>query len=340
MEAKSKICPDHPKNKILFACFDEQCPSNALACVICVKKQHKTCSDQSLMSISELSDVKINKLDIENAKTRLSGLYKEKVEDFMKSFNELEKYYFAFLDIKSLDENSTETEIQSIRNMSKVVVNDGKVSLEVLDSIKPENLSQLLTKFATKLDRNFNKFSKELKKIRLRSLSSVAISDFTFHDSIKSKLHADGVEFYTDNINMDYYSVFFTTPETKGSYSIEIKNINQNERWLDMGIMKSSVFQTHKDSKKTGWYVADTWVFGGTSVQSVQGTGVKESYSDENGIANGKIYTIDFDAESESVRITSKDGLVDYKGKIPKDDTFHFYFVLYYSNMRVVVRKN
>lgn len=340
MEAKPKICPDHPKNKILFVCFDEQCPSNALACVICVKKQHKSCSDQSLIAVSELSDIKINKLDIQNAKTRLSEVYKEKVEDFMKSFNELEKYYFAFLDIKSLDEKSTETEIQSVRNMSKVTVNDGKVSLESLDSIKPENLNQLLTKFSTKLERNFNKFSKDLKKIRLRSLTTAAITDFTFHDNIKSKLHSDGVEFYTENINMDYYSVFFTSPETKGSFSIEIKSIGQNERWLDMGIMKSSVFQARKQSKLTGWYVADTWVFGGTSVQSVEGIGAKESYSDANGIDNGKIYTIDFDADSESVRITSKDGLVDYKGKIPKDDTFHFYFVLYYSNMRVIVRKN
>lgn len=334
------MCSDHPKSKLLFVCFDERCPANALSCVICIKKKHKNCSDQSLIAISELADVKINKSDIHQAKERLSSAYRGKVDDFMKKFNELEKFYFGFLDIQSFDQNSTEKEIQSVRNMSNMVVKDGVVSFEVLDSIKPENIENLLVTFSTKLDQSFKKFSKELKRIRLRTINSVSLSQFTYHDTIKAKASSDSIEFYTGNINLDYFSVFITAPESKGSYSIEIKSINPNERWLDMGIMKDSVFQQHKDSKRTGWYVAGTWVYGGTSVQSVEGRGVVESYSDGDGIGNGKIYTIDFDAENESVAITSKDDHVQYKGKIPKDETFHFYFVLYYSNMSVIVRKN
>lgn len=341
MENPAEICKEHPGNPLSYVCFYEHCSKTALACVFCIKRTHAGCADKSIVYRRDLPRIHIQMAENQAVKESLLKIYKEKSSGFVTELGEIQKFFFSFLDLKNLNEHSTESEIQSVRRIANVVKEDDRLRFAITDKLNPKNIEAIEAKFSKELDAQFRRFSQALREIKISSGAGALTPEaFLCHDSIKCAAVGDGLEFTTGQVNQGYYSAFFALPETHGRYTLRVDALDLSQRWLDMGVIEETAFGQYKNSRLTGWYVAGTWVYGGTSHNQLQGKGIVTDYADANGIDIGQTYTIEFDAASTDFRVTDTRDLVDMKGTLPSDKRYHFYFVLYYPNMKIFVKKD
>lgn len=339
MEPKeSNECKQHKGKKLEYACLDSNCKSNALACISCIKAFHGKCNDNLTVERSELHKIKFDPSKNKDEAKRYKDFLAKKREELEKKFKSLETTYFAGLDVGAVSEKSSNEVLDSVRRLLRVSGTIESPKYEFISS-SSANISGTCQAFSQDLDKILNEAAQSLSSISIGGSSKRAtLADFCQHNLITGVETSEGVEFSVKDIQANYYTVFSKESAKSGKYKISIKQLFPTGRWLDMGVLTDAVFKQRKGTGITGWLMQDTWAFGCTSVHQLQGTGLVESpdWSDPTALEVGMEFTVEWDSDLGEVVVTEKGGKVNMKGQIPKGNLYAFYFVLYYSNMKVV----
>lgn len=345
-EKETSICITHRERELRYACLDPECNESPEACIICLKKQHKNCKSKFIISNQNI----LKNFEFSTFETNMIQHSKNSIKDITDLM--LAKLIFKIRDILNIKlkkiKYSENIDLNNIPN--EHLVEAVKNNFNFTISPKPHLTSKLLG-FESTLDKNFEayevelltflaEFCQKLSGITFGLQKNLLLSDFLFSKRIFSEDNCGKLQFTKDLGLNSYNGVIYKNPLDENTFKITIKNIDQNDRFLDIGILNQTFFDSIKSSQDfiVSFYGAGTFSFCGYSYSNVNGKTATTDSSSPNGHDFNKEYFLNFSKSLKSLRIYDSEMKTDLKNdnSLP-DMNYYFYVVLYHKSSCCIV---
>lgn len=328
IEEREGKCSEHPQMDLSFVCLDSGCTGKALVCVICLKNEHHLCPDETVICRKDLGKVTKNFGELEEVKIQLLKTFKEFAEKVSKETEEFGLSMEKAFEIGVLSAETPEEDLSSLRQFLRFSRSeDRSVSLQMMNGGQ-----KIDEKFAEDVETTLKEFlqvSREAFQLNL----SFRVNSFLFHKQILiNRTSNGGLSFkIREDSDSSYYTAISKHGQRKGSMKMKVDWVPDYGRYIEFGIMKAET--ALEDVPKNNFITSQTdqraWTYSGCYISQVEGQGVSSDEDDPAGLAVGKEYLLEFDAEKGTVSFNGDNENVRLNGQIPDAD-YVFYIVFYY----------
>ena len=334
-----EFCGKHVDKKVKYVCLDPKCKSpEVLACVFCIKNEHKTCADEFIVDRKNLSSkVQIDLSDFDGSKlvNSLNQIMDKQLLSFNKQLLMQKSAFVQGLNLEGHSANLTPESLKHSKKNLKITFNKETQKIEIRSRLdtNSDKFEESIESFNVVLEKLFAKFITDFGKLKFSIKSgNLNAADFVGHANIVISEEGSALKFSRapGDSSFNYFCTLCTIPMDQPClYKLTIDTIYESDRYLDWGIVDKGKY----DSITSGGFI-NTFGSGAISFCGYSHTGglsgptLTSSSTDSSGYKPGDYTYLEY-VPGSSIKFynESLSNNLSYTGLSPSSEYYMFVVV-------------
>ena len=337
----SKVfCEIHPKKSIQFVCLDSECSKAAHSCLLCIKNFHKNCKDEFIIHLEELNNkVNIAKPEIHNEKIvqRINEILERKFHEFKETLNHKRK---VFIEALKVDQDSQKLMVpgvlENVKNNFDIEYDEStdKININSKFDAEPEEIENSIKNVEKHLEKEILAFIKYFETFKLSIPKKLNADDWVKSPDILIENDSGGLIFKRapEDSTCSYFCALYTIPiEVPSKFKITIQSIEENDRFLDFGIVTKSGYDTIIDNNFIKPFGSSGISYCGYACTGgLSGAYLTSDCYDEKGFRPGVQCTMEY-IPNEVIKFYNEDKTIDMSMSMEDStETYYLFLVIFH----------
>lgn len=253
-------CPVHPDRQYRYICLSPNCAIEPKSCIICIKDQHQSCEYEKIVEIHDF----LNRVVIQNRQYSGTLAVRDYIKDYIdvaqiETLSKLKrKRNFLARLLESYQEPPlkylTEDQIQAVYDnyIWKYDNDNDEIKFYNAAALNQKVIRSSIQLYKKEFQRQLNKFMSAVNKINM-NFKLLEPNHFYYEsEHLSIEQTTNGVHIYNISTSTDIlFAAIYKFPLKKNLFKVTITGLNMADKFLNIGIISESYFNTIKNKKQT-----------------------------------------------------------------------------------------
>lgn len=325
-----EVCQTHSK-PCEFVCLDQSCSSEVLNCFVCIKEQHKQCSDQMVLEI----DSEIGRVSVEPPSERAKAELKQIGEYMKKKVASLEgemgKYKEGFskgmIEEKDL-KDPLAVNWGALKRNARITLDEKTKQIHLSSKLSedPAEQEKAIAAFDQKLGKTFDEFVNKFSQIKIATDSSYAVEDWVGSKEIevRENLNQHKISRAEGSTQTNYFFKLLEISKSKLKAKVTVDKINPQGYYVYIGLCSEETFKKLAKKSFSQNLCNETFLWYGSSFANMSG-------STQIAQQAGTEFFVEYN-EGTKFKIYDQSGTLNYQSNSNcKENVKYYLFVILYT---------
>lgn len=339
---QNQQCSFHSNHKIDYLCMDASCEETVKCCIICIKRKHKKCAPENLISAFQKNSTFVNKFpEVEFFELFEASLIL-KSEIVLNSFHEyFKKSINSTFPLSGISQSSEVEKFQEIllnkRNfIFEVNADETRITVKAL-AASPEFSKESKDMFSQSISGLIQTFLKKINMMGIYTNSNKETEDFLVHENMKLSKIENRLKLEVTNEGQQYFLCILKKPiEQSLKLKFTVAGLNLSDRYVEVGLMDEDTYKEGIDGL-IGSFDFGKYTYSGYSSKGFSGSLPTSALDSDLGLKEASVVEFWVNYAKGQFGVGC-DGKVDLKGDLENSkEKLFLYFCLYFVGQSIEI---